>query len=57
MAAAGFVEPWKRLALDAISCLSDAVRETSWGQPTFGPSVDEEYEARAKAIEARVVSQ
>jgi hypothetical protein len=32
-------DAWCDLALRAIDCLHDVERETSWGQPTFGPSV------------------
>lgn len=30
------------LADKAITCVEDAVRETSWGTPTFGPDIGEQ---------------
>jgi hypothetical protein len=53
MASASYSEPWRELALAAIEIVADAVRETSWGQPTFGPDAEEELRARYDATLAR----
>lgn len=50
MACAGYVEPWRELALRAIQMVESAVRETSWGQPTFGPDCGEELRATYDAM-------
>ena len=44
---------WRDLALTAISSVESAVRETNWGQPTFGPDEGEEYRETAASIDAR----
>jgi hypothetical protein len=53
MASAGYSEPWRELALRAISDVKSAVRETSWGQPTFGPDAGEELQAEYDAMIAK----
>lgn len=45
MASARYSEPWRELADWAICRVADAVKDTSWGQPTFGPDYDEELRA------------
>ncbi len=50
MASDGYSEPWRELACRAIDYVASAVRETSWGQPTFGPSADEELQAEYQAL-------
>lgn len=41
---------WQQLADTAISHVESAVRETSWGQPTFGPDYGEELRAEYDAL-------
>lgn len=41
---------WRALAERAISVVDDAVRETDWGQPTFGPDAHEELMIGYNAI-------
>jgi hypothetical protein len=53
LASAGYSEPWRELALRAISSVESAVRETDWGQPTFGPDADEELRAEYDALLAK----
>lgn len=45
MACAAYSEPWRELADRAIDNVASAVRETNWGQPTFGPDADDELRA------------
>lgn len=53
MACANYSEPWRELADRAISYVASAVRETNWGQPTFGPDADEELRAEYDALLAK----
>lgn len=53
MASAGFSEPWRELAALAISLVEDAVKDTDWGQPTFGPDYGEELRAEYDALIAK----
>lgn len=55
MASARYSEPWRQLADRAISSVESAVRETNWGQPTFGPNADEELRAEYDALRAAQV--
>ena len=45
LASAAYSEPWRELAVRAIEMVEDAVRETAWGRPTFGPDYGEELRA------------
>jgi hypothetical protein len=53
MACAGYSEPWRELALRAIRMVEDAVKDTNWGQPTFGPDYGEELRAEYDALLAK----
>ena len=55
MACAGYSEPWRQLALSAIQSVESAVRETSWGVPTFGPDEGEALRAEYNALIAKAV--
>jgi hypothetical protein len=50
MASAGLVEQWRKLADRAISLVEDAIKDTEWGQPTFGPDYGEELRAEYEAM-------
>jgi hypothetical protein len=53
MASAAYSEPWRALADRAIDLVEDAVKDTHWGQPTFGPDYGEELRAEYEAMRAR----
>lgn len=50
MAAATYSEPWRELAMRAISYVADAEKDTNWGQPTFGPTFSEALEQEATTL-------
>ena len=45
---------FRKLADRAITCVEDVVRETSWGQPTFGPDCGEELRTEYETALARI---
>ena len=53
MASAGYSEPWRELALRGVRLVEDAVKDTDWGQPTFGPDYGEELRAAYDALRAK----